>query len=660
MTRALPARLRNTLTCVLLLWGVPVLVAGETATVISSYENAPTPVRHAVDRLSDYIGIPVSKAEGNQRSVRIELNSSTNPRIGIQGYTIRSANGIVTISANDSEGATNGIYTLLRTLMIEHRRDPLSREWNVEEKPAFSIRAIRVAPYRYGASYGFAKLSPDRWSFEDWKQYVDFMRLCNMTTLIMGSTRMYDPDYPDSWREKWRYEVWKQVMDYCHQLGMKFDWFMMPYLVPEQAFWDNPDKRYINPHGAWYGNGLDWSKGKDIILKSQRYTLSYFRGMDDLILMYSDGGSFFFDKPGGSGDPLAGFTDVTKSYLQLLREVGNNARFIYKNWGLQFWIDLSMPKSILEKYPQYKTLQDDSMARLPKNTVWEDASMLTFIQNFGDWIEASGNPPVRENLLVGKKYGFPTIIDKYWYMNPESAINMFPHPYIRRSIQEARYAQNEIGADGAEGYRLAPPMRFLCDYAYFRVISDPSLTQEKLVDEMAGLLTDRREDEATVKEAINTLEQFWSTRKLEDVEKADRLFRNVLPNEHSKNLEYVSNGVTFLTYIVRMAQPGVTPQQKNNLKKELYQTVKPMYIMQGLTSDIVWIPEAVRFFNARVDMMVQDYGYPLYSPRPDVVDRSIYPKATSDPVRLHWPEGMHPQPGPSPHERSHQDGEKNQ
>jgi hypothetical protein len=118
-------------------------------------------------------------------------------------------------------------------------------------------------------------------------------------------------------------------------------------------------------------------------------------------------------------------------------------------------------------------------------------------------------------------------------------------------------------------------MRYLCDYAYFRVDSDPSVTQEKLVDEMAGLLAEKEEDEAQVKEGINTLERFWSTHKLEDIEKADQLFRGVLPREPSKNLEYVSNGVTFLTYIVRTAQPGVTAEQKTKLKQELYETIKP-------------------------------------------------------------------------------------
>jgi hypothetical protein len=180
-------------------------------------------------------------------------------------------------------------------------------------------------------------------------------------------------------------------------------------------------------------------------------------------------------------------------------------------------------------------------------------------------------------------------------------------------------------------------MRFLDDYVFFRVASDASLTQDQLVGELAGLLTETAEDEAPVKDAINTLEQFWSTRKLEDIEKVDKLLRGVLPREHSKNLERVSNGVTFLTYIVRMGQPGITAQDKLKLKSELYETIKPMYILQGLTADIVWIPESVRFFNARVDMMVEDYQSPLYSATPAVMDRSIYPKATSQPVQLRWP-----------------------
>jgi hypothetical protein len=54
----------------------------------------------------------------------VELNSTENPHIGAQGYSIRCAKGSITISGNASDGTTDGVYTLLCTLMIEHSKDP--------------------------------------------------------------------------------------------------------------------------------------------------------------------------------------------------------------------------------------------------------------------------------------------------------------------------------------------------------------------------------------------------------------------------------------------------------------------------------------------------------------------------------------------------------
>ncbi len=610
---------------------------------ISVYENAPSPVRHAADRLARYTGIPVEEDSGGARSVRIELNATPNPRIGTQGYTIRSLDqNRIAIRGNNAEGVANGVYTFLRSLMIEHRKDPSSRKWEIEEKPSFSVRTIQVAPYRFGASYGFAALSPDRWSLEEWKEYVDLMRLCNMTTLCMASMRTYHPDYPHSEREKWRYEVWKEVMDYCHEVGLKFNWFISANQVAEQVFWDNLDKRAVQePGNWWYGNGLAWNKGKELILKNQKYSLEFFRGLDGLEIIYSDGGGLSMD--GATAENPAGyFADATRSFRELMRETGNTNHFVYWNWITDFWTKCMIPKATVQKYPKFKTLQDDVLPLLPKDVAWLDASLLTLIQTHPHLIHAAGNPPMREGLLIGKENGFKPVIDFFWYMNREVSLNLFPHPFIRRAIQESRYARDELGVGGVEGYRLAPPCRFLCDYVFFRVASDPSLTEEQLVTELAGLLCKNPENQQQVEQAIGLLERFWTTHSLEEIEKAERLFREALINEgakHSKHLEYVSNGVTFLMHVVRMAQPDVTAAQKFKMKMRLYRTAREMYIFQGLTADVVWIPEAVRFFHARVEMMIQDYRSPFYQlcPYPEVVDRSIYPKATSQPFKLRWP-----------------------
>ncbi len=609
------------------------LAAASPSACISLYESAPSPLRHAVAQLAEHTGLPLEKLSPNEPCVRIELNTNPNPRIGVQGYRIASAgSGGITIRGNDAEGAANGVYTLLRTLMIEHRKDPFSRTWNIEEKPQFSIRAIQVAPYRFGASFGFAVLSSDRWSFQQWKEYVDLMRLCNMTTLSLAPARVYDPEYPNSQREEWRYEIWKQVMDYCHQVGIKFNWMISPIMTSEQAFFDNPDKRGDKAGGAWFGNEMSWASGKDLILRNQKHTLEYFRGLDSLEIIYNDGGGIRPDIP----DPSAAFADMTRSYLQLLRETGNNSNFVFWNWWMDLWAQ-GVRGETAKQYPKYRTIQDDIIPLLPKNVAWLDASALTQIQTFGHVLRLLGNPPIREGLLIGKENGFKPVIDFFWYMNPEHSINMFPHPYIQRGIQEAQYARDEIQADGAMGYRLAPTLRFIDDYIFFRLTSDPSLSQEQLVGEAAGLLCENAENREQAADAIHTLERFWTHRNLADLLKAEELFRTLLAKEKSKRLEYTSNAVTFLTYIARMAEPGISEARKKELKRQLWETVKPMYVFQGLTADIVWAPEALRFFSARVDMLVEDYqaGW-MTSQNAEVVDRSLYPKAVSQPFTVDW------------------------
>jgi len=608
------------------------------------------PLRHAANRLSDYTGLPVS-AEG-ARQVRIEPNGRTNSGIGQQGFRIQNRGRDVVISANTETGLANGTYTLLRILMIEHGRDPFARSWDIEEQPHFSFRSMMVAPYRFGGSYGYAVLSPDRWTFDEWRDYLDRMRLTNMTTLSLAAARIYDPAYPRSEREHWRYDMWKKVMDYCHQIGLRFNWFNAPNLVSQQAFWDNPDKRADSSVLFWYGNSLNWERGKDVILANAKYTFQHFQGLDGLELIFSDGGAFSIDDD--TSDPAAYIADAVHSYRKLLRDAGNDASFIYWNWILDIWTKVHMPDELLNKYPKYRTLQEDVIPLLPRDIGWLDASMLTLIQTHWSEIQRRGTPALREGLLLGKEAGFKPVIDFFWYMNPELSFNMFPHPMIGRGVQEAHYARDEIGADGVMGYRLAPTMKFVDDYIFFRLASDPSLTRDQLIHEAAAMLTSSDENTEKVSQGITALERFWTEGlNPQDLEEADRTIREVLPTEpESKDLEYFSNGLTFLTYVIRLAQPGLTEDEKQALKQELYATVRTMYVFQGLVADVVWLPEAWRAFGKHVDWMVEEYNWPAYAPNPypEIIDRSIYPKATARPVQLQWPEAGDGSGGSADHE----------
>jgi hypothetical protein len=168
-------------------------------------------------------------------------------------------------------------------------------------------------------------------------------------------------------------------MDYCHDVGLKFNWYISANQVAEQAFWDNPDKRAIQEPGHWYGNGLIWSKGKDIIVKNQKYALEYLRGLDGMEVIYSDGGGMSFDDATGA-DPAAYFADATRTYMKLMKETGNGSDFVFWNWIMEFWSKIMIPQPLLQKYPKYRTMQDDVIPLLPKNVAWLDASLLTMIQ----------------------------------------------------------------------------------------------------------------------------------------------------------------------------------------------------------------------------------------------------------------------------------------
>jgi hypothetical protein len=90
-----------------------------------------------------------------------------------------------------------------------------------------------------------------------------------------------------------------------------------------------------------------------------------------------------------------------------------------------------------------------------------------------------------------------------------------------------------------------------------------------------------------------------------------------------------------------MAQPDAPADEKEQTIRELYTIAKEMYIFQGLVADIVWASEAYDYFKARVEMMVDHYnnsGYHKGNPYTETIDRSIYPKATTELFRLRWPD----------------------
>jgi hypothetical protein len=267
---------------------------------ITIYNGASHVIRHAAHKLSEYAGFSICRSEHRGKTgIKIELNPRLRHDVGRQGYMIKSVAEdnlkiSILITGSHDEGIANGIFTMLRTLIIKNIKDPFNLRWDLTEKPWFSIRNINIAPYRFGGSYGYAVLSPDRWSKEEWIEYIDLLRLCNMTSITLNpSGRLYHPDYPQTVREKWRYDVWKEVIDYCHHVGIKVNYMAMPGMVPQEAYWKNPDLRSVKQEaGGYFGCGLRWKKAKKLILDIYRYTFDYLSELDGLEMIYSEAGFF--------------------------------------------------------------------------------------------------------------------------------------------------------------------------------------------------------------------------------------------------------------------------------------------------------------------------------------------------------------------------------
>jgi hypothetical protein len=179
----------------------------------------------------------------------------------------------------------------------------------------------------------------------------------------------------------------------------------------------------------------------------------------------------------------------------------------------------------------------------------------------------------------------------------------------------------------------------LGDYAFFRVASDPDLTPDELMSEMAAILTSDPSRQPQVKQAIEHLEEFWLSHDPSLLQRADEQFSNAASEAASITLERVSGGVAFLNGIVKLAQPGMDEKTYKSLRWELYNQIKLLDVFQGLTSDIVWQPESYAHFAWKADLMVRQYQWYRAS-RPDLVDRTIYPEASAEFAALNWPKDM--------------------
>jgi len=547
-------------------------------------------VKLASQRLERYLRKQSSDAGGRIIVARLDESDLL---IGEEGYKLSSRESKLYVHANSEAGLANGIYTLLRTLMIEDLASPFERSWDVCDKPCFRWRSMMVAPYNFGAAHGFSVFSPDMWAGKHWRQYLDYLRLLNINVVGIYSMRLYDPAIPETWPNRQRYAIWKEAMDYAHDLGMQFTWVQTANLVHQETWWRHPELRNEHEIG-WQGCALCYSKARTLIRKTQRHTFEHFKEADHFMLMFSDGGgACYCDQC--SKDQAGVFLEMVKDAKQTLGDVGSKADVIFWNWALDWWYE-SFPAGIpgyLERYPETKDIQKELYARLPKDVPFEDVAAIPKIF-----------PKHKtDTLKEAKTHGFETTIAFAYGMNPELPAFMLPQPRINPMIQMLRYAKT-VGVDGVDGYRLAPCGRILNDFVFARLAWDPDISGEQLVGEMAGYLTEDSKDRAKVNEAISALDAYWEGKdQIANIDKAARLFDEAKQGEPPYQLEYTADMVSLLPGIHRLNQPVISKQEADAIKARLFAETSKRYILQGFGgTDYQWVPEARMYFDAFVRM----------------------------------------------------------
>ncbi len=545
------------------------------------------------------------------------------PGLGDEGYAIRSSlPARIEIAANSDAGAANGIYGLLMRIRTEQIRAPFSATWDSVSTPRWPDRRVGVASY----AMGMTKMTPDMWTFDEWKTYIDFVRGFNVNRLSILGLFPYHPEVPSTHKGKWRLEVQRQAIAYAHEQGMKVNVMAAYNHVPTQVFWDHPELRTDALRG-YFGLALCWSKAKDVIMKYHRYSLDFLEGLDGIEIMVTEPLGWCLCER-CRPDTAAVWLDAVREIGGALKERNPEGEVVFWNWLSGFFGALRgiyPPTTAIENVDE---IQDQLLRGMPSDVVFMDLSVnqLTKDQEFGPRLTRSDSIEILE---VAAKRGFRSR-NFFFYMDKEfgmlDRLSLFPKPYLDHTIDEFEYT-GRLPASGVCSYRLAPPGRFLSDFAFMRMAWDPAVAREQLVDAAAGYLTSTAEDRRTVAQGIERIESYWHRRDRGDLLAARDAFESACGNDPSEELVRVRDGLVILAMIDEYARSAKDVEAaleagggaralmkvRDDKLLDVYQTLKEYPIYQGLTTDGIWEPRAIAMLlRPRMEMWARTLNHKGY------------------------------------------------
>jgi hypothetical protein len=561
-------------------------------------------VVHAAARLESCL--QALSGTPSDATVLLAIKDKALAQVGNEGFQIRSVSPTrIEILANTDAGATNGIYALLMAVRKRQLAHPFAENWDLQETPRWPQRRVAVACY----VMGLTKMTPETWTFDEWRSYIDLLRLFNINYLSIMNLHLYHPDVPDSYRTKWRIDVYRQVIDYAHEQGMKVSLMFQYNAVPLAVFWEHPEWRG-EPLRGYFGCTLSWPKAKTTIMKYATFMMDYLAGLDGIEVMVTEPLGWCLSDEFVS-DPAAVFLDAVREYRAAFRERNPQGDVIFWNWLLghmpgltaQFGRGWGMPPKLLEKLPE---VEPRILREMPKDVFFLDLSsnQMNKVLRWGG--DASKQIEV---LQDAPEKGFQTI-NFMFFMDREFGMvdhcNIFPKPFLDLTVDEYEYTKT-VPVIGVSSYRLAPPGQFLSDFFFMRKSWNPDLTRQQLVDEAAGFLTSNSRDKQTITDAIEALERYWLNRDRQDLLSSRDAFQKVTEGECIER-DRTRDGLVVLATVDdyaravrRIEQAKKAGQEETALETErdakllaCFSTMKQYPLFQGFTSEGIWEGRAIK------------------------------------------------------------------
>lgn len=420
--------------------------------------GAPAPVKSAALKLASDLGGQWRVTNGSPGTPGIVVNAAV-PLATPESYRLSgSGASTLVIDAGTTAGAVNGIHSLRRRLREAGvPGSPLAGfafTAPVTTTPNFARRGVMVAPYGFGGQQDLEGFGTDQWGIDEWKAYVDYLRLMNANFLEVFPLRMWSTKH-GTFLDKARYDVWKQVLAYCHEVGMEFHYAMLVNQVSSGFWWNNPSLALMVGYQGTASSLLTaMTQTPNPMVAEQMDTYRTFKDADAFVFMWNDGGALDTN-PVFTSNPAQGLvTEMLHAHAQL-QSVGSNARIVFWGWIHELWINFVQAGS-------YQT----SLSLLSPQSM---PFAMEWLTNSDRHLPGSTEP-------IGAALGHGFVVSDFVYLNnTEDPREMLPHARIQETALEVMNAATR-GATGITGYRLSAGTRQINDYVTLRLADDIVLT----------------------------------------------------------------------------------------------------------------------------------------------------------------------------------------